>query len=250
VLASALTGPQRAALPATLAVLKVFGPGNPAPLSFPRPGWSLALDFPADPILAPVLDDLDTQVAAAGGRVYLVKDSRLRPDVLTDMYPQLPGAGTVVLAGRDLVELQRAATALTGAGRRIETMHYDATAIAAATVDLLAAAAARVGDLDVIVLGVGVLTDEAILGADTVATEAALRATCWDRWWPYMRLRTGCARRDTARWWCCRRPRRCEPGPACSPTAWPRPRSTSTPAGSARQPDRAAPGCSSCARVR
>jgi decaprenylphospho-beta-D-ribofuranose 2-oxidase len=89
VLAAALIEPQRAGCPATLAVLKVFGAAGPAALSFPLPGWSLALDFPADPALAPVLDDLDARVAAVGGRVYLVKDSRLRPDLVEAMYPQL-----------------------------------------------------------------------------------------------------------------------------------------------------------------
>jgi decaprenylphospho-beta-D-ribofuranose 2-oxidase len=89
VLEAALTGPRHAGRPATLAVLKVFGTQSLAALSFPQPGWSLALDFPADPALAPVLDDLDERVAAAGGRVYLVKDSRLRPDLIAAMYPRL-----------------------------------------------------------------------------------------------------------------------------------------------------------------
>ncbi len=76
--------------PIFLAVLKTMGPRDLAPLSFPGPGWTLALDLAGgNPDLGPVLDRMDQRVAEAGGRVYLAKDCRMRPDLVSAMYPGL-----------------------------------------------------------------------------------------------------------------------------------------------------------------
>jgi decaprenylphospho-beta-D-ribofuranose 2-oxidase len=81
---------RRSAVPCYLAVLKDFGPANAFPLSFPLAGWTLAMDLPrAAPGLLALLDRLDEIVVEAGGRVYLAKDARLRPEALAAMYPRL-----------------------------------------------------------------------------------------------------------------------------------------------------------------
>jgi decaprenylphospho-beta-D-ribofuranose 2-oxidase len=72
-----------------LAVLKRFGPSSEGHLSFPIEGITLAVDMPAGGIQqAAILEDLDRIVANAGGRIYLVKDSRLTASFVDIMYPR------------------------------------------------------------------------------------------------------------------------------------------------------------------
>lgn len=72
-----------------LNVLKRFGSGNASPLSFPTPGWTLAVDLPITSGLDRLCYRLDELVLGVGGRVYLAKDSRIDADSLRKMYPRL-----------------------------------------------------------------------------------------------------------------------------------------------------------------
>ncbi len=74
-----------------LAVLKRFGPADPAALlSFPMEGYTLALDIPLRKGTLEVLQRLDERVAAAGGRIYMVKDARMSAAMVERTYPKLP----------------------------------------------------------------------------------------------------------------------------------------------------------------
>lgn len=77
-------------LAAVLSVLKVFGElTSPGMLSFPRPGITLAIDFPfrgRDTLT--LLDKLDDVTRAAQGAVYPAKDARMSAEAFQDYFPQ------------------------------------------------------------------------------------------------------------------------------------------------------------------
>ncbi|MFI7674953.1 FAD-binding protein [Actinophytocola sp. NPDC049390] len=72
-----------------LNVLKRFGEGNRAPLSFPMEGWTLCVDLPVGGGVHEFCEELDELVLAAGGRHYLAKESRATPEVIARGYPRL-----------------------------------------------------------------------------------------------------------------------------------------------------------------
>ena len=73
-----------------LAVLKTFGNKiSKGMLSFPRPGITLALDFPNQGAKTLALfDRLDAVVRDAGGRIYPAKDARMPRDLFESGYPR------------------------------------------------------------------------------------------------------------------------------------------------------------------
>ncbi len=72
-----------------LAVLKRLGAQSFGLMSFPYPGYTLALDFPATTANLQVMTELDAMTAAHGGRIYLAKDACASPATIAQGYPRL-----------------------------------------------------------------------------------------------------------------------------------------------------------------
>jgi FAD/FMN-containing dehydrogenase len=71
-----------------LAVLKVFGDQrSPGMLSFPRPGVTLALDFPNRPEVFRLLNRLDDMTGEVDGAVYPAKDARMSSENFQAYFP-------------------------------------------------------------------------------------------------------------------------------------------------------------------
>ncbi len=72
-----------------LGVLKKFGDGDRSLLGFPNPGWTLAVDVPANRSdFINEISSLMDELAQIGGRVYLSKDTILNVNQFRRMYPE------------------------------------------------------------------------------------------------------------------------------------------------------------------
>lgn len=71
-------------------VFKDCGPESKGPLSFPKPGTSLAIDIPIFAGIEKLVRELNAFVLANEGRVYLAKDAFTTADEFARMYPRLP----------------------------------------------------------------------------------------------------------------------------------------------------------------
>jgi FAD/FMN-containing dehydrogenase len=69
-------------------VLKIFGDSpSPGMMSFPRPGVTLALDFPNSSGVFRLLDRLDDMTREVGGAVYPAKDARMSAESFQAYFP-------------------------------------------------------------------------------------------------------------------------------------------------------------------
>ncbi len=74
----------------SLAVLKRLGVESGSYLSFCKPGWTLAVDFPFESESSrSLLNNFDKRLTEIGGRIYLAKDGGMNPELLNAMYPRL-----------------------------------------------------------------------------------------------------------------------------------------------------------------
>jgi FAD/FMN-containing dehydrogenase len=79
-----------------LCVIKDCGAEGKGMLSFPRPGMSIAMDFPIHPQKTQrLVDRLNELVIAEGGRIYLAKDTFTRPEHFRAMEPRLEAFNAV-----------------------------------------------------------------------------------------------------------------------------------------------------------
>lgn len=80
---------QKSKLSSFLVVLKTFGDiKSPGMLSFPEPGYTLALDFRmVGKKTLQLLDKLDKYVIKAGGKLYPAKDARMKAEHFKMFYP-------------------------------------------------------------------------------------------------------------------------------------------------------------------
>lgn len=77
--------------PGFLAVLKKLGHTSQGLLSFPMPGYTLALDIPfRGETTLQQLKIFDEIILSHDGRVYLAKDASLSPEYFRQMYPRYP----------------------------------------------------------------------------------------------------------------------------------------------------------------
>jgi decaprenylphospho-beta-D-ribofuranose 2-oxidase len=72
-----------------LTVFKEFGAEGRGLLSFPRPGITVTLDMPVRDDTQAIVDRLNQQVIAEGGRIYLAKDAFTRAADFARMEPRL-----------------------------------------------------------------------------------------------------------------------------------------------------------------
>ncbi len=79
---------KRSGIASGLAVLKQFGPQQ-GMLSFPIPGYTLAMDFAVQDGLGELMERFDRVVLKYGGRVYFAKDAFARAETVCQMYPNL-----------------------------------------------------------------------------------------------------------------------------------------------------------------